>query len=152
MLATAPAQLREDRTIARATRIIERRWQDRIGPFLPETARLHFMLRMHGLEREVFDVAFLDARLCLLTTERMFTGTLTGSEVHVREVVRAALLHNAASVIVAHNHPSGVAEPSLSDKVVTKRLRTALEMMDVRLLDHIIIGGKTAYSFAAEGW
>lgn len=148
----ATAQQREDRTLDRAQRIIESRWQKRLGPFLPKMATLHFFLRMRGLEREVFDVVFLDARLNLIATERLFTGTVDGAEVHAREIAKAALLHNASAVIISHNHPSGDPTPSVADRRVTYRVRDALALLDVRLVDHIVIGGTEAYSFAAEGW
>ena len=151
MAVTSSAQQREDRTLARAQRIIDDRWKGRGETMTPSVVRMHFALRMIGLEREVFDVAFLDARLQLIGTERMFMGDLKGSEVHPREVVRAALLYNAEAVIVAHNHPSGVVAPSAADKAVTARLRQALALVDIRLLDHIIVGGRDAYSFVDNG-
>ena len=152
MSVTASALQREDRTIARAKRIIDERWKGRGETMTPSVVRIHFALRMIGLEREVFDVAFLDVRLQLIGTERMFMGGLRGAEVHPREVVRAALLYNADAVIVAHNHPSGIATPSLADKALTNQLQRALALVDIRLLDHVIIAGRDAHSFADAGW
>ena len=150
MANTSASQQREERTLARAQRILDSRWKGRVQLLSRGQVQLHFALRMHGLEREVFDAAFLDARHGLIATERLFTGTLCSAEVHPREVVRRAMHHNAASVIVAHNHPSGFASPSMADKQITERLREALALVDVTLLDHIIIGGMQAYSFAGH--
>lgn len=146
-----PLQLREDRTIARALRIIERRWIDPVISFTTTAAaKQFFTLRLAGLRREVFEVAFLNNRHGLLVAEQLFLGTVNRAEVHPREVVRRALQHNAAAVIVAHNHPSGDATPSRADHDVTDRLRAALDLVDIRLLDHIVVGGGSAYSLATE--
>ena len=82
----------------------------------------------------------------------MFNGTIDGASVHPREVVRRALAHNAAALIVAHNHPSGVAEPSQADRAITRRLREAVALIDVRLIDHVVVGDGEAISFAERGW
>lgn len=152
MSVTATALQREDRTIARAKRIIDERWKGRGETMTPSVVRIHFALRMFCLEREVFDVAFLDARLQLISTERMFLGGLSHTEVHPREVVRAALMYNADAVIVAHNHLSGVVTPSEEDKTLTTQLKQALALVDIRLMDHLIVGARTSYSFADAGW
>ena len=95
---------------------------------------------------------FLDNRHRVIAFEELFTGTIDGTSVHPREVVRTALFHNAAAVILAHNHPSGVAEPSQADEQITRRLKDALALVDVRTLDHIIIGdGDSSVSFAERG-
>ncbi len=107
--------------------------------------------RLAGLSREVFCCLFLDNRHRLLAFEELFQGSLTGSSVHPREVVRRALHWNAAAVIVAHNHPSGVNEPSQADLAITRRLRDALELVEVRLLDHFIVGGGRPLSLAQQG-
>lgn len=101
--------------------------------------------------REVFAALFLDSRHRVIASEKMFFGTIDGTEIHPREVVRQALSHNAAAIILAHNHPSGVAEPSAADRQVTRRLQAALAMIDVRVLDHFIIAGSSTFSFAARG-
>ena len=101
--------------------------------------------------REVFAVLFLDAQHRLIEYEELFYGSLDGASVHPREVVRAALKHNAAAVILSHNHPSGVAEPSGADQRVTERLRAALALIDVRVLDHLIVGGNAVTSMAERG-
>jgi len=100
---------------------------------------------------EVFAVLFLDNRHRVLAFEEMFRGTLDGASVHPREVVRAALDHNAAAVIFAHNHPSGVAEPSAADRNITHQLRDALQLIGVRVLDHLVIGSGEPTSMASRG-
>ena len=94
---------------------------------------------------------FLDAQNRLIAAQELFSGTLTQTSVYPREVVKIALRHNAASVIFAHNHPSGVAEPSLADEVLTQALKQALALVDVRVLDHFIVGQGATLSFAEHG-
>ncbi|HEX7370363.1 MAG TPA: DNA repair protein RadC [Rhodanobacteraceae bacterium] len=100
---------------------------------------------------EVFACLFLDNRHRVLAFEEMFRGTLDGASVHPREVVRASLKHNAAAVILAHNHPSGVAEPSAADRNITRQLRDALQLVGVRVLDHLVVGAGEPTSMAARG-
>ena len=100
---------------------------------------------------EVFACLFLDNRHRVLAFEELFRGTLDGASVHPREVVRAALQHNAAAVILAHNHPSGVAEPSAADRNITHQLRDALQLIGVRVLDHLVVGTGEPTSMAARG-
>ncbi|HHQ69326.1 MAG TPA: JAB domain-containing protein [Halothiobacillaceae bacterium] len=100
--------------------------------------------------QEIFGVVFLDNRHRVIRFERLFYGTIDQATVHPREVIRAVLKYNAAAVILAHNHPSGVAEPSMADKQITQRLKQALDLIEVRLLDHIIVGDP-ATSFAEQG-
>jgi DNA repair protein RadC len=100
----------------------------------------------------VFACLFLDNRHRVLGFEELFRGSIDGASVHPREVVRRCLAHNAAAVILAHNHPSGVAEPSAADRAITQRLRESLELIDVRLLDHFVIGSGTPTSLAQRGW
>ncbi|OUS15263.1 hypothetical protein A9Q88_11955 [Gammaproteobacteria bacterium 50_400_T64] len=102
-------------------------------------------------EKEVFGVLFLDTRHRLISFERLFTGTVDGASVYPREVVKRALKLNAAAVIFAHNHPSGVPKPSDADERITERLQAALTMVDVRVLDHVIVGGLSHASFAQMG-
>ena len=101
---------------------------------------------------EVFAGVFLDNRHRVIATEAMFTGTIDGASIHPREVLRRCLRLNAAALIVAHNHPSGVAEPSAADRQITDRLRKALALIDVRMLDHLVIGDSETVSFAERGW
>lgn len=117
----------------------------------PQQVRDYLCLKLGGLTREVFMVLFLDAQNRILTTEEMFTGTLTQTSVYPREVVKRALHHNAASVIFAHNHPSGIAEQSHADEMLTAELKKALALVDVRVLDHFIIAGNSSLSFVQRG-
>jgi DNA repair protein RadC len=109
-------------------------------------------LKMAGLEREIFMVLFLDNQHRLLECETLFSGSINSTEVHPREIVKAALRHNAAAVVLAHNHPSGYAEPSEADRLVTQRTVNALALVEVRVLDHLVVGGKDVVSFAERGW
>lgn len=117
----------------------------------PQSSRRYLMARLRDSPHEIFACLFLDTRHRLICYEELFHGTIDGASVHPREVVRHALRHNAAAVILAHNHPSGIAEPSDADRRVTKRLRDALGLIDVRVLDHIIIGDGQAVSLAEHG-
>lgn len=103
-------------------------------------------------ESEAFVALFLDARHRIIEIVEMFRGTLTGAAVYPREIVREALRKNAAALIIAHNHPSGIADPSFADRELTERIRTSLALVDIRLLDHIIVGGSDTLSFAERGW
>ena len=117
----------------------------------PGAVRDYLRLTLGRREHEVFVALFLDAQNRLLVAEELFRGTLTQTSVHPREVVKRALAVNAAAVIFAHNHPSGVAEPSRSDEVLTASLRQALALVDVRVLDHLIVAGPATLSFAERG-
>jgi len=117
----------------------------------PQHVRDYLILRLSRLSREVFLVMFLDAQNRLNATEEMFSGTLTQASVYPREVVKRAMHHNAASVIFAHNHPSGVAQQSAADEMLTAQLKQALALVDVRVLDHFIIAGNEVLSFAERG-
>ena len=108
-------------------------------------------LLLGGRKQEVFAVLFLDIQHRLLRLEEMFQGTLTTTSVYPREVVRRALVHNAAAVVLAHNHPSGVAEPSRADEFLTQSLRAALQLVDVRVLDHIVVGQGQVVSMSERG-
>lgn len=117
----------------------------------PRQVRDYLCLKLGGLVREVFVVLFLDAQNRVLAQEEMFSGTLTQTSVYPREVVKRALQHNAASVIFAHNHPSGVAEQSRSDEQLTAALKQALALVDIRVLDHFVVAGNSTLSFAEKG-
>ncbi len=118
----------------------------------PRAVRDWLSLTLGGLPHEVFMVLLLDAQNRLIAAEELFRGTLTQTSVHPREVVKLALAHNAAGALLAHNHPSGVAEPSRADEVLTQALRQALALVDVKLLDHFIIAGAAEpLSFAERG-
>lgn len=143
---------RDDQTIARALRILERRACDP-GPSLGDvsTCEAFFRLRLGGEAREHFEVAFLDTQHRLIAAERLFSGSLDGAEVRPRIVVQRALALNAAAVLVAHNHPSGDAEPSAADRAATAQLRNALRLVDIWLLDHFVVTAGHAVSMAARG-
>ena len=108
--------------------------------------------RLRGYPYEVFAGIFLDNRHRVITFEELFRGTIDGAMVHAREIVRACMRHNAAAIILAHNHPSGVAEPSDADRTLTLELRQALGLIGVRVLDHFVIGTGTPVSMAQRGW
>jgi DNA repair protein RadC len=118
----------------------------------PSCAGRYFSQRLRHYNHEVFAALFLDTRHRALGFEELFHGSLDGAEIHPREVVRRALAHNAASVIVGHNHPSGCADPSAADRAMTTRLKQALGLVDVRLLDHFVVGDGAPVSLAARGW
>lgn len=111
----------------------------------------YFQLRLGHLEREVFSVMFLNNQHQLIATEDVFKGTIDGSAVYPREVVKLALQHNAAACVLSHNHPSGTVEPSEADKRITNRLIEALGLVDVRVIDHIIVSASQSMSFAIRG-
>ncbi len=117
----------------------------------PAAVRDYLQLLLRGREQEVFLVIFLDAQHRVILAEEMFHGTLTQTSVYPREVVKRALALNAAAVIFAHNHPSGVAEPSQADRLLTDALQQALQLIDVRVLDHFIVAGAGCLSFAEKG-
>ena len=118
----------------------------------PDDTRRYLTARMRDLPHEVFAVLFLDNRHRVISLDEMFNGTINGASVHPREIVKRALSHNAAAVILAHNHPSGVAEPSEADQHLTRKLSEALGLIDVRVLDHFVIGDGEVVSFAERGW
>jgi DNA repair protein RadC len=118
----------------------------------PEATRRFLIGKLRDLPHEVFACLYLDNRHRVIAFEELFRGTLDGASVHPREVVKATLRHNAAALILAHNHPSGVAEPSDADRLITRRLREALGLVDVRVLDHFVVGDGYAVSFAERGW
>jgi DNA repair protein RadC len=117
----------------------------------PEETRRYLTIRLRGYPAEVFACLFLDNRHRVIEYEELFFGTIDGASVHPREVVRRALRHNAAAVILAHNHPSGISEPSQADIQITRRLRDVLNLIDVRVLDHLVIGDGPATSLAERG-
>jgi DNA repair protein RadC len=117
----------------------------------PGTVRDYLRLLLHDREYEVFVVVLLDAQNRVLASEEMFRGTLTQTSVYPREVVKTALRHNAAAVIFAHNHPSGVTEPSHADQLLTQSLKQALALVDIKVLDHFIVAGGSALSMAERG-
>ncbi|WP_035416940.1 RadC family protein [Ferrovum myxofaciens] len=142
----------DDAIIARALAILDKRIRV-VGDAMssPQAVRDYLRLRLSGLEYEVFCIMFLDNQHRVIGFEEMFRGTLNQASVYPREVVKAALAHNAAAVLLAHNHPSGVAEPSRADQSLTDALKGALALVDVRVLDHFIVAGTDVLSFAERG-
>ena len=140
------------RVIKRALTLLEHQLREPGATFTSTTTAKDWLrLKMGGLEREVFMVLYLDNQHRLLDSEILFKGSINSTEVHPREVVKAVLRRNAAAVIFAHNHPSGETMPSESDKRTTQRLQAALTLVDVRILDHLVIGNTAAFSFAEHG-
>lgn len=117
----------------------------------PQSVKDYLRLSMRSKPHEIFTVIFLDGQHRTIVTEELFRGTLTQASVYPREVVKRALFHNAAAVIFAHNHPSGLAEPSKADEILTQSLKQALALVDVRVLDHFVIGSEEVVSFAERG-
>ncbi len=151
--ATNDALLEHKLGVARELLLRELRAQMSTQPVMQSPQALRDWLRLHcaGLQHEVFIVLFLDAQHRLLCAAEMFRGTLAQTSVYPREVVKSALQRNAASVVLAHNHPSGSAEPSRADEYLTQTLKTALALVDVRVLDHFVVAGDQATSFAERG-
>jgi DNA repair protein RadC len=152
-MSQVPLSVYEARTIARALRVMEKSLVVRDVVFdSPALVRQYLSLRLFNLESEVFMVLLLDAQNRLIEARELFRGTVSQTVVYPREVVKAALLANASAVIFAHNHPSGVPDPSQADRMLTDALRGALTTVDVRVLDHIIVAGPKTTSLAERGW
>ena len=148
---TARSTKEEDVIIAQALSILSMRLRREASLDSPATVKQFLRLQIGALDHEVFGLIFLDAQHRVIEFEVMFRGTLTQTSVYPREVVKAALQHNAAAVILAHNHPSGVVEPSRADEYLTATLKQALALVDVRVLDHIIVSPASETSFAERG-
>ena len=118
----------------------------------PETVRTYLQAELAHKEREVFLVLFLDNQHRLIKKEEMFLGTINSAAVYPREIVKSALTCNAAALILAHNHPSGVAQPSASDRKITETIKQAAELVEIRVLDHFVIGKGDYFSFSENGW
>lgn len=142
----------QDQILEAARQVVDLRMRRGALFSSPVEVRGFFRDKLAGLEREVFAVAFLDTRHRLIDYAELFFGTVDGAEVHLRVVVREALLRNAAALVISHNHPSGNAEPSAADRALTAQLKQALALVDVRLLDHIIVGGHESVTLAERGW
>lgn len=143
--------MNEDRVIERALKILTTRIRTSQALNSPSAVRDYLRLSLSGKEHEVFVTIFLDAQNRVIEVEELFRGTLTQTSVYPREVVKAALRCNAGAAIFAHNHPSGVAEPSHADEMLTSALKQALALVDVRVLDHFIVAGAGVLSFAERG-
>jgi DNA repair protein RadC len=149
---SAMVQLSDDEIIDMALRVLAQRVSNSTQLDNPEAARQYLALRFAGLEHEVVTCLYLDNRRRVIACEDLFRGTIDGCSVHAREVVKQALIHNAAAVILAHNHPSGVAEPSQADQIMTSRLKAALDLVNISLVDHLVVGGAIAESMAERGF
>ena len=141
------------RTIRRAINLLDKYLRQPGIPFTSSTAARDWLrLQLAGQEREVFMVLYLDNQHRLLESETLFAGSVNHVHVHPREVVKSALRFNAAAVVLAHNHPSGDPEASQCDRDITGRLQKALALVDVKTLDHLVIGSEGIVSFAERGW
>lgn len=153
LIPLAPAlPLTAQRTVKRALTLLDRHLRETGVAFTStQAARDWLKLKMAGLEREEFMVLYLNQQNQLSAHETLFAGSISSTEVHPREVVKRALYFNAAAVILAHNHPSGDTSPSKADKTITQRLVQALQLVDIRVPDHLIVGGTQILSFAEHG-
>jgi DNA repair protein RadC len=141
------------RTIRRALNILERLLREPGAAFTTSSSVRNWLrLQLTQEQREEFSVLWLDNQHRLIAYDTLFLGTINTITVHPREIVKAGLKHNAAAAVLAHNHPSGFAEPSHADRQMTERLKNALELVDIRLLDHLVVGGMDVISFAERGW
>ena len=145
LLATA------DQILEAAREVIDRKVQRGASLTSPEVVKEYLCAKLGGAESEVFAVLFLDTQHRLIEYAEMFRGTIDSASVYPREVVKAAIRHNAAAVVVSHNHPSGSPEPSGADRALTQRLKESLALVDVRTLDHIVVTGSSTTSFAERG-
>ena len=141
----------EERVLQEARAIVQRRFTGMDVLALPKTVQEYLAVRLAGYTEEMFACLFLTTHHQVIAFEILFRGTLTGCAVHERVIVRRALANNAAAVILAHNHPSGIPEPSEPDVAITQGVRGTLRSLDISLLDHFIIGGNAAISMAERG-
>jgi len=144
-----PAQV--DEVLQAAQRLLCQQLRGREVLSSPQAVRDFLRVRLGGLEHEVFAVLMLDAQHALIDYVELFRGTVSQTSVYPREVVKESLARNAAALILVHNHPSGVAEPSRADEFLTQTLKSALALVDVRVLDHLIVAGTDVQSFAERG-
>ncbi|MEY4749850.1 MAG: hypothetical protein RIQ60_2064 [Pseudomonadota bacterium] len=142
---------RAEEVLSQARRVLSQRVRRGATMSSPQAVKDHLRLEIGALEHEVFCVLFLDAQHRIIVLKQMFRGTVTQTSVYPREVVKEALAQNAAAVILAHNHPSGAPEPSRADEYLTQTLKSALALVDVRVLDHLVVGGGDVVSFAERG-
>lgn len=140
----------EDEVIETALSIINARFQKGTTISAPRDAHQFLTLELGAIEHEIFAVLWLDTQHRVIAFEDLFRGTIDGASVYPREVVKTALAHNAAACILCHNHPSGVAQPSQADRLITDKLKAALGLIDIRIIDHIVVAEST-YSFAEHG-
>ncbi|MBN3194083.1 RadC family protein [Pectobacterium versatile] len=144
---------KEQRIIQMALCLLEKRVRKNARQFkTSEDTKRWLLLELSSLEREVFMVLYLDNQHRLIEKEIIALGGINSTEVHPREILKSALRHNAAAVILAHNHPSGWAERSQADRHITDKLKDSLSQLDVKVLDHLVVGGAEVVSFAERGW
>lgn len=137
--------------VALALAVMERKHRRGKSITSPADALAHFRLRLGELDFEVFEIVFLDNRNRIIAIETLFRGSIDGASVHPREVLKDVIHHQAAAIMLLHNHPSGVCEPSMADRRITDRIREMMKMIDVRVLDHMIVSAEDSYSFAEHG-
>ena len=142
---------RAEEVLSQARRVLSHRVRRGATMSSPQAVKDHLRLEIGALEHEVFCVLFLDAQDRIIELRQMFRGTVSQTSVYPREVVKEALSLNAAAVVLAHNHPSGAAEPSRADEFLTQTLKAALALVDVRVLDHFVVAGADCVSFAERG-
>lgn len=147
------ASIQEDPLIRQAIGVLEQRLFKRDTTLKsPAGVREYLHLKLASEPLEVFAVVFLDARHRVIAYEPMFYGTVDGASVYPRAILKRAIEHNCAAVILAHNHPSGVTQPSEADRAITTKLTNILAIVDIRVLDHFVIGEGKPFSFAEAGW
>lgn len=147
-----PLTVEEKKVIEQAEALLRSRVREGTLVSDPSAAGRMFQYRLATHEREVLSVAFLTTRHRVIAVEDMFAGTVDGAEVHPREIAKRALEHNAAAILMAHNHPSGSLEPSAADRTLTSQVKSALSILDIRLLDHFVVSVEGYTSLAARGW
>lgn len=140
-----------DQILEAARQVIDQKIRRGTSFSSPSEVKDYLKAKLSGYEREVFAVMLMDSKHCLIEYVELFQGTIDQAAVYPREVVKLAMQHNAAAMIISHNHPSGSPEPSRADELLTKRLKEALALVDVRVLDHIIVAGNDTTSFAERG-
>lgn len=148
---TVDGEVHEKDILTMALKIVDRKFYRKRYLTSSKDTMKYLAVMLSDLQHEVFGLVLLDSQHRVIEHQQMFRGTIDGASVHPREVVKEALKHNAAAVIFYHNHPSGVAEPSTSDRYVTDKLSKALDLIDVRVLDHIIVAGSETVSFGERG-
>lgn len=140
------------KVIKRALKILESRMTYESNTFSsPDDTKNYLRLKLGTKEREIFSVLYLSNRHQLISYEELFLGTIDGTSIHVREIVKLGLSLNAAAIVCAHNHPSGICEPSRADELITQRIKDACELVDIRLLDHLIVSAVDSVSLAERG-
>lgn len=149
---TKPLTNEQNKILEQAEALMRSRVRDGLMISDPSSAGAMFRYRLASHDREVLSVAFLTTRHKVIAVEDLFAGTIDGAEVHPREIAKRALEHNAAAVILAHNHPSSSLEPSAADRALTARVKESLRLLDIRLLDHFVVSTEGYTSLAARGW